>query len=78
MQGCPSSSIAMELYVISYRMLARRPAVSDSASPSVLYNSTKVTLNLSDNGVQTAWNHAHPAVSTGDSAFHQRRLWGWI
>lgn len=45
MQGCPSFSIAVELCVISYRMLASRLGGCISAFPSVVHNSTEVTLN---------------------------------
>lgn len=52
------------------------PAGCSSASLSVVYNSTKVTLNLSNNGIQAAWRHTDPAVCASDFVFHQRRLWG--
>lgn len=52
------------------------PAGCNSTSLSVVYDSTKVTLNLSNNAIQAAWRHSYPAVCASDFVFHQRRFWG--
>lgn len=52
------------------------PVGCSSASLSVVYDSTKVTLNLPDNGIPAAWPHTRPAVGASDFGFHQRGFLG--
>lgn len=52
------------------------PAGCKVASPSVEYDSTKVTLSLSNNGIWAVWCHTNPAVAAGDFDFHWSSFWG--